>query len=585
MKTSILGKQWISRTDDLESIKQIQDDHNLPELLARILVGRNVDSEHAEHFINPKLKYTLPDPFHLLDMQKGVERILEAILNNETIAIFGDYDVDGATSSSLLRRYFRMLRYENVVTYIPDRMKEGYGPNIEAMRKLKKDNGAKVIITVDCGIVSYEPLRLAKEEGIDVIVIDHHIGNKELPEAVAVINPNRYDETSSYTNLAAVGVSFLFVVALTTELMRLYKTYYSKPCNKPDLLSLLDIVALGTVCDVMTLTGLNRTLVRQGLKVMSARQNIGIKALCDSAGLYDDITTYHCGYVLGPRINAGGRIGKAALGSMLLTTTDPKLALSLAERLTIFNNERKDMEKGITEQAMSKAKEIFTEKSSILLVTDDSWHAGLIGIVASRLKSKFDLPTAVGTRAGDMYKFSARSVPGVDLGGAVIQAQALGIIDQGGGHMMAAGFSVKAENIPELILFFQERFADDIVKYRKNRRYKYDCLLNVNEVSVEFINRVNLLGPYGTGNPEPRFAFKCQVTDTKQMGQDGAHVKCTLSDQETGVFIEGVAFNATSNGILEALIKNNACTVIGKLTINSWQNKETVNLIIEDIIL
>ncbi len=576
MKKSVLGKKWQLRTTALESIKQIQDDHDLPELLARILVGRNVDSEHAEHFINPKLKYTLPDPFHLLGMKEAVLRVQEAIREQETIAIFGDYDCDGATSSSLLRRYFRMIDYKNVVTYIPDRMKEGYGPNIDAMRKLKKDNKASVIITVDCGIVSYEPLRLAKEEGIDVIVIDHHIGNKELPDAVAVINPNRFDETSSYTNLAAVGVSFLFVVALTKELN------YNM---KPDLLSLLDIVALGTVCDVMTLTGLNRTLVRQGLKVMSSRQNIGIKALCDSAGLYDDITTYHCGYILGPRINAGGRIGKAALGSMLLTTTDAKQALSIAERLTIYNNDRKDMEKGITEQAMAKAKEFVTENSSIVLVTDDSWHAGLIGIVASRLKSKFDLPAAVGTRDGDNYKFSARSVPGVNLGGAVIQAQVLGIIEQGGGHAMAAGFSVKAENISELILFFQERFADDIKEYRKNRRYKYDCLLNVNEVDVELINKVNLLGPYGTGNPEPRFAFRCQVTETKAIGKDANHVKCTLSDKDTGVFIEGVAFNATSNGIMEALMNNSDCTLVGKLTINSWQNKETVNLIIEDVII
>ena len=375
--------------------------------MGRIISGRGIIYQDLDNFIDPKLRHTCPDPFHLLDMIKAVEAIAALIITNETIGIFGDYDVDGATSTALLCRYLRAVGAK-VVHYIPDREKEGYGPNIKAFQHLVS-KGAKLIITVDCGTLAHETLAQAHQEKIPVIVVDHHISTQELPQTLAIINPNRLDESSKHKNLAAVGVCFLLLIALNKDL----RTRQDKPL--PNLLEMLDLVALGTVCDVVELTGFNRSMVAQGLKIISMRQNIGIKALCEVAGvnLHKPLSTYHLGFVLGPRINAGGRVGQSSLGVELLTCEDYDKALKIAQQLDFYNQKRKEIEQNTLETAQSQLKVI----GKSIVVQGNNWHQGVIGIIAGRLKEKYHRPVAVITMGENGEgKASCRSIKGVNIG-------------------------------------------------------------------------------------------------------------------------------------------------------------------------
>lgn len=560
----------------------IKQRHNLSDIVARVVTSRTETLEQAGDFLTPSIKNQLPDPFHLHDMDKAVDRLYQAMKNNETITIYGDYDVDGATSTGLLTRFFAMLGVTSNF-YIPDRIIEGYGPNTEAFLKLNAE-GTNLIITVDCGTVSYEPIEEATKAGTDVIVIDHHLSNDTLPNAAAVINPNRLDETSPCRNLAAVGVSFLFCVALST---RLKEKGYFNTHPAPDLLSLLDIVALGTVCDVMSLTGLNRAFVSQGLKVMARRKNLGLRTLSNTAKLETAPSCYHLGFVLGPRINAGGRVGKSDLGSRLLTTSDPIEAQAIAHELDQLNTERKTIEVLVLEQAIEYVEQSPQDKP-VIIASGEGWHPGVIGIVASRLKEKYQKPAAVIALENGIGKASARSVNGVDFGAAVVNAKQAGILVAGGGHTMAAGFTIEEKKIPELENYLCEQFAANVEQYQQTRALEIDAIVSIPSINVALAQSLECAAPYGVGNPAPRVAitqcYLMRVDIVKEI-----HLRCFFGHDQsggTGGSLKSMVFRATESPIGQALIraKGKKMHIAGQIKLNHWQGKTTAEFTLEDIV-
>ncbi len=454
MKPSILGLNWQQKTFDERHATSIYQRFGLSEVLSNLLSAREISLDEIENFLEPKIKTALPNPFELGDMDKAVAHVIEAIHQKKKITIFADYDVDGATSAATLKRFFREVGIE-VGIYIPDRVLEGYGPNSQALLNLKK-SGTDLVITVDCGTVAFKPLEDAAAVGLDIIVIDHHLGVLEKPQSIAVINPNLLDEKFPHKNLCAAGVSFLFAVAINKKLRE--ENFYEQR-KEPNLLGLLDLVALGTVCDVMSLTGLNRAFVTAGLKILKTRKNLGLRTICDLAGLDEEPTAYHLGFVIGPRINAGGRIGKSDLGARLLSSEDEEEVKAIAEQLEIFNKQRKDVEVQVLDEAV-KALESgaggFKTTDPIIFAVSKNWHQGVIGIVASRLKDLYHKPVAVIAidDEGKKGKASCRSISGIDFGGEILKARFADLLIEGGGHAMAGGFSVLPEKISELHQFF-----------------------------------------------------------------------------------------------------------------------------------
>ena len=505
---SVTGKRWRVRDADERLVTTLCQKLELPELVARVVAARGIELDDAENFLNPTLKALLPDPAHLIDMEPAVERIVTAINSGEIVAVFGDYDVDGATSAALLVRFFSALG-RIVPVYIPDRRKEGYGPNLPALMKLK-DDGATVVITVDCGTTAYGPLEAATAAGLDVIVIDHHVAEARLPAGCLVINPNRVDETSPCGHLAAVGVTFLLIVAVNRALRDAY--WYGEGHNEPDLRLWLDLVALGTICDVVPLTGLNRAFVTQGLRVMAGRRNAGIAALADVASIDRPLDAYHAGFLLGPRVNAGGRVGDSGLGVRLLTTDDPAEARPLAEQLDRFNRERQEIEQHVLEAAMDQAENRFDPQSPVIVVTGDGWHPGVIGIVAGRLRERFDRPSCVVAMEDGIGKGSGRSVRGVELGPAIIAAHQAGLLVNGGGHAMAAGFTVTSDNLTAFTAYLEDHIRRQLGNEPLSASLGFDGVLHPAAATIEIVTMLDRVGPYGAGNPRPRFAVP-QVRD------------------------------------------------------------------------
>jgi single-stranded-DNA-specific exonuclease len=499
---SVTGKRWHARGADERLVTALCQKLELPELVARVVAARGIELDDAETFLDPTLKALLPDPAHLIDMTPAVERIMAAISGGETIAVFGDYDVDGATSAALLVRFFSALG-RAVPVYIPDRQKEGYGPNLPALMKLK-DEGASVVITVDCGTTAYEPLEAASAAGLDVIVIDHHVAEARLPAGCLVINPNRVDETSPCGQLAAVGVTFLVIVAINRALRDAF--WYGEGHSEPDLRLWLDLVALGTVCDVVPLTGLNRAFVTQGLRVMAGRRNAGISALADVASIDRPLDAYHAGFLLGPRVNAGGRVGDSGLGVRLLTTDDPMKARPLAEQLDRLNRERQEIEQGVLEAAVDQAENRSDPQSPVIVVTGEGWHPGVIGIVAGRLRERFDRPSCVVAMEGGVGKGSGRSVRGVELGPAIIAAQQAGLLVNGGGHAMAAGFTVTRDNLTGFTAYLEDHIRRQLGNEPLSASLGFDGVLHPSAATTDIVTMLDRVGPYGAGNPRPRFA-------------------------------------------------------------------------------
>lgn len=584
MNKSSSSKYWFFRDYNENYISELSRIYNISDLQAKILSSRVLSIDEAEKFLNPKIKSQLPDPFHLLDMEKSVSRTIDAINNSEKICIFADYDVDGATSSALLKNIFNQIGIDNTV-YVPDRIEEGYGPTSIAMEKISA-SGTSLIITVDCGSVAFEPLEKASNLGMDVIVIDHHISLDHLPKAIGVINPNRLDETSQCKNLAAVGVAFLFAVALV---MRLKENDYfkKKNINPPDLMGQLDLVALGTVCDVMQLTGLNRAFVTQGLKVAKSRKNIGLKTLCDVSNISEPINCYHLGYILGPRINAGGRVGKSSLGANLLSTNSAIAAQEISEELDKHNNERKVIEMTMLEEAMQMAEVQIDDK--MIFVAKDAWHPGVIGIAAGRLKEKYNKPVAVIALNDGVGKASCRSIKGVDFGYKIIEAKQKDLLIAGGGHAMAAGFTVAESKLHELQKFLNDKFEKDLSDSNEHLKEYYDADLTTSAATIEFMHEINSLEPFGVGNPAPVFRFsnlyvlKADIVGSKHIRVLFAPIKESYSSKP----LSAIAFNAVDTQLGNVLLSHKSLTlsVFGKLKINKWQEQETVQLQLSDVLV
>ncbi|WCR58103.1 single-stranded-DNA-specific exonuclease RecJ [Wolbachia endosymbiont of Ctenocephalides felis wCfeJ] len=570
-KRSITNALWKLQEADQREVLTLTQRFELPEILARALVNRGVNVESAGSFLYPLIRSLLPDPFHLLDMDKAVCRIIRAISNNENIAIFGDYDVDGATSSALINRYLRMIGVHSII-YIPDRVDEGYGLNVDALLQLKK-KGIDLCISVDCGTLAYQPIEEAKGFGLDIIVIDHHLGTEKLPSAVAVVNPNRLDESSPYISLAAVGVSFLLVVALNKSLRE--QGFFTNR-KEPDLFNLLDLVALGTVCDVMQITGLNRAFVSQGLKVMSARKNVGLRVLSDALGILEKPSVSRLGFNIGPCINSGGRIGEASLGARLLSTDNEEEAYSIALKLIDLNNARKMLENEAFLEAATQVKKS-TQSGAKFIMVSGNWHQGIIGIIASRLKEQFHLPTIVISLSNGIGKASCRSIPGVDIGAAVLSAKLTNLITEGGGHSMAAGFSVEENKINHLYDFFTERFTNST----NDKALKADGMVTVKAINLSLWNQLQRLEPFGVGNPEPRFIIRgAKIRKPEIVGVD--HIKCIIADNDA--MVRAIAFRSANTHLGSAIMQGNIEAILGKISMNYWNGNEFVQFLIEDVL-
>ncbi len=579
VEKSLMGRRWSLRMSDERTAMMLSQRLGVAEVIGRVLNARGIALEDAESFLNPTLKDLLPDPNHLKDMDVAAERLARAIMQGEQIAVFGDYDVDGATSSALLKRFFDSVGALSKVV-IPDRIKDGYGPNTPMLLKLREE-GACVVVTVDCGTTSFEPLEAASSVGLDVIVVDHHVAEASLPKAVALINPNRLDEQSPHGHMAAVGVTFLLVVALNRSL-RQAGWYESR--GEPDLKQWLDLVALGTVCDVVPLKGVNRAFVTQGLKVMAARGNAGLAALADSAGIDEPPGSYHAGYILGPRINAGGRVGESGLGSRLLSCDDKLQAAEIAARLEQFNKERQDIEATVLNEANAQIDEAAAEAASIVIVAGEGWHPGVVGIVASRLKERFDRPSLVIALNDGIGTGSGRSVSGVDLGSAVIAARQAGIIVKGGGHAMAAGLSVDANRLQDLKDFLGERLAAVMAGRPAVPGLAMDGALKVSGANLALVETLAKVGPFGSGNAEPRFVItNARIAFADPVGRDQSHLRLSLTD-ETGNRLSGIAFRAVDTDMGQALIHHGGAPfhIAGKIRINTWQGRSTAQILVDD---
>jgi len=580
VERSFGGKRWRPRLNDERAALAIAQHLGVPDVLGRILAARGVGIDEAEAFLDPKLRDLLPDPSHLLDMDKAVARIVGAINGGEKIGVFADYDVDGACSASLLVRFFAALG-RDLLVYVPDRIAEGYGPNTPALLKLK-EQGVSLVLTVDCGTTAFSPLKDAADAGLDVVVIDHHVAEPMLPDAVAVVNPNRLDETSPVGQLCAAGMVFMLIIAVNRALRDAF--WYGEGHGEPDLMKMLDLVALATVADVVPLTGVNRALVRQGLAVMARRENPGIAALADISRLDELPEAWHLGFMLGPRVNAGGRVGEAGLGVKLLTTNDKDEATGIAMRLDQYNSERREIEAAVLNAAMAQAERQAEADAPLILVASEGWHPGVIGIVAGRIKETFNRPACVVSIENGLGKGSGRSVRGVDLGPAVIAAHQAGHLVNGGGHAMAAGFTVAGERLDDFRRFLTDHIENQLAGAVLAPDIGIDGALSPEGATVEFIDSLNDAGPFGAGNPRPRFVLPAVAPiNARIVGTD--HVSCFLAAPQGGPRLKSIAFRTAGTPVGEALLnaRGGALHVAGHLNVDTWQGDRKPQLIIEDV--
>ena len=579
---SVTGRIWRDRLGARQTAAAlaIGQRHGLPELLARVLASRDVDLDEVESYLDPTVKRLMPDPFTLTDMEAAAARIADAVERKEQVAIIGDYDVDGATSTALMVRVLRAAHLDPFF-HIPDRQFEGYGPNVEAVRNIAA-RGARLLLTLDCGTTSADALKEARKLGLDVVVLDHHQAGELLPPALALVNPNREDDLSNLGHLAAVGVTFMACVALVRELR--LRNFWSRMRAEPDLLALLDLVALGTVADVVALKGLNRAFVTKGLVAMRARENAGLRALMDVSRLAGPPTCFHLGFLLGPRLNAGGRIGDATLGTKLLVTDDPAEANAIAAWLDQLNTERRTIEKDTLEQAEAEALASLgiEEKGAIVLASGEGWHPGVVGLVAARLKERFGRPALAVALLGQTGTGSGRSIPGVDLGRAIRGAVEEGLLEKGGGHAMAAGLTVSRPKLGALRAFLEEQLRDAVEIARSADHLSIDGALTAGAATPELFSMIDRAGPFGAGNPEPVFALPAHVvTYADPVGE--AHVRLRLrAGDETQM--NAIAFRAIGRPLGEALLaaRGSPLHVAGTLSRDSWQGRERIELRVLD---
>jgi single-stranded-DNA-specific exonuclease len=577
---SLSGRLWRERPADAEVVRRHQLGLGLDEPLARALASRGVTADGGADYLNPTLKALFPDPSSFVDMDLAARILIDALIADRPMTVFADYDVDGASSAAQLVRWFRTQGKELPI-YVPDRMTEGYGPSPAAFRRIR-ESGVELVVTVDCGAAAYEALACAKEIGLDVVVIDHHLMRDEIPEVAALVNPNRPGCGSGQGVLAAAGVAFVLLAALNRE-ARGRGLFEDRP--EPDLRQWLDLAAMGAICDVTQLVGFNRALTTQGLKVMSAWRNPGLKALLDVAKGSGPASVFHAGFILGPRINAGGRIGRSDLGARLLSTDDPEEAAMLAAELDGLNASRKEVEREILEDAIRIIeRESNQEGAALTMVAADGWHPGVIGIVASRLKERYRKPALVigVDRAANIGKGSGRSQTGVNLGRAVQAALDEGLLLAGGGHAMAAGLSVRPDAIPELRAFLNERLAQEAQAAAEQDGLDIDALITTGGADRSLYQSFQALAPFGPGNPEPMFAA-ANVRVERPMALRGGHVRVTLTDGSGGR-LKAVAWRAEDTEAGRRLLnEGGAIHVAGRLKPDDWQGRESVELEIEDV--
>ncbi|MGA0214434.1 MAG: single-stranded-DNA-specific exonuclease RecJ [Pelagibacteraceae bacterium] len=575
---SVVGKNWIQKEFDLDEIKFIKENFFLDEIVAKLLSIRKIKKEEINFFLNPSIKNSLPNPYSLNDMQKAIDRTISCIVSNEKVGIFGDYDVDGATSTAILGNYFRALNLPYEI-YIPDRQKEGFGPNEKGFDYLI-ENGSKLIFTVDCGTLSYLPIEYANTKKIDVIVIDHHQSEINLPKAHSIVNPNRFDDRSELNYLCAAGVCFMFLVALNKRL-RENNWFINKSINEPDLLNFLDLVSLGTICDVVPLVDLNRAFVNQGLKVVNQKKNLGLKTLIEISEIENNLTTYHLGYVLGPRINAGGRVGKSTHGAKLLLNNDSKDAFKISSELNNYNKERQLLEKELLKDIIDKDYGLTDEP--VIVLYGENWHEGIIGIIAARIKEKYNKPTFIISTKSGLGKGSARSIYGFDIGTAVIAAVQNKILIRGGGHKMAAGFTLDTDKIIEFKNFLIRKFKSININLESKKNIFYDTEISPSAINIDFYDKINVLSPFGSGNPEPKFIIKnVRPVNSKIVGEK--HIKSIFEGSDSSTF-KTITFNCVDNELGSYLLKKNIknFNILGKLSLNEWRGQKNVEFIIDDI--
>jgi single-stranded-DNA-specific exonuclease len=578
---SVSGQRWVSRLDQAGQNRALAMSqlHGMPELVARVLAGRGVAVDDAPAFLEPSIRSLMPDPYRLTDCEAAAERLVAAIRRGERVAIFGDYDVDGAASSALLWRFLHHFGIDSEI-YIPDRIFEGYGPNPAAMGQLI-DRGARLIVTVDCGSTSLEALAVAKERGIDVVVIDHHQMGHELPPCLALVNPNREDDLSGQGHLCAAGVVFLVLVAT----LRVLRQNGHAQARSLDLLAWLDLVALATVCDVVPLKGLNRAFVTKGLIAARHQQNVGLAALLRVAGIGGPVTPYHFGFLVGPRINAGGRIGDAALGSRLLTLDDAGEAEQIAHKLDELNRERQAMEQVMLAEAEAEALAEYGngEAASVIVTARDNWHPGIVGLLAARLKEKLKRPAfAIAFDPNGKGSGSGRSINGFDIGRMVRAAVDSGLLVKGGGHAMAAGLTVERANLGRLRTFFDEASAEQVGALAANQTLKIDGALGASGATIALIDQLEAAGPYGSGHPQPIFAVPAhRLRDARPVGT--THVKITLEAAD-GTRLEGIAFRAAETALGNFLLNGRGTQihVAGTLSADHWQGSRRVQMRVLD---
>ncbi len=582
VEASVLGRRWVGPGAEVERLGlAISQSAELPEIVGRVLARAGVDPAEATAYLHPTLRDLTPNPSMLKGMDAAAERLADAVRRGERISIFGDYDVDGAATSALVHRWLGAVG-QSAEIYIPDRIDEGYGPNVPAMQALAKRSD--LILCVDCGTLSFEPIAAARTLGADVLVADHHLAGETLPEATAVVNPNRQDDESEQGHLCAAGVAFLLLIAANRTL-REGGWFQKAGVAQPDLRAFLDLVALATVADVAPLVGFNRALVRQGLGVMAARRNPGLRALADAARMQSAPTAFHLGFLLGPRINAGGRIGKADLGARLLTTDDPAEAEALAERLDALNKERRETEAVVLDAAIQQA-EARGVDGPLVWAADKGWHPGVVGIVASRLKERYNRPAVVIGLEGGEGKGSGRSITGVDLGSAIAALARDGAILKGGGHKMAAGLTVAEESLEASMDRLGEQLARQGAGAGGPRDLRLDALLAPAAASVELCEMLEQAGPFGASAPAPRFAIPdARIAFAKPAGD--SHLRLSLTgDGARGASgrLDAIAFRAFEGPLGDFLSQRAGAPVhvAGRLEIDDWGGRRKAKLRVED---
>ncbi len=576
---SLCDRYWELRKVDEGALRALSAQLDGSDILARLLVGRGILPDEVAGFLTPKLRDTFPDPSSFEDMDKAAELTLDALLSGKRVVCFADYDVDGGTASAILTRYFRAWGQE-LGLYVPDRLTEGYGPSPEAFDHLKSI-GTELVITVDCGAAAREALARAAEIDLPIIVLDHHLMQGALPPCAALVNPNRPDDKSGQGHLAGAGVAFVFAAAMNRLAA---KRGQAPESGAPDLMQWLDLAALGTLCDMAPLKGVNRAFARQGLKIMSAGQNAGIRALADVAGIGEINSVYHATFVLGPRLNAGGRIGDPWLAAKLLATDDRSEAIGLAEKLHALNDQRKAVESLILEEATKQAEKSLEEnsKQSVIVAAGEGWHPGVIGIIAGRLKDKFHLPAVCigwGEGLGPVAKGSARSVRGVNIGDAIAAAARDGIIISGGGHAMAGGLSVDPADIPGFAHWLNEHVAAFRSELSAARGLDVDAVMSIGAATTEFVEKIEEIGPFGAGAPQPVFGLKdVHISGARRVGAN--HVRFAAEDSSGR--IDGIAWRCADDPLGAALINGGKHHIVGRLKADEWNGRRRVQFELMD---